>query len=86
MISYPITPADGADGMSRSADAGVGAGKISEFTSNQATSEDPVLYFWLPESLFKWHPRQREVPLDGLSHNKIKLSGVREDNISFHGL
>lgn len=63
-----------------------GAGKISEFTSKQTASEDMevILYFWLARSLFKRHPSQHEVPLHGLSHNKIKLSGVREDNI-FHG-
>lgn len=77
--------ADGADVMSRLAEAWEGAGKISEFTSNQATPEDPVPYFWLAGSLFNWDPRQHEVQLRGLSHNKIKWSDVREDNLSFHG-
>lgn len=81
--SYSNARADGADVMSRLAEAWEGAGKNSEFTSNQQTSEDPVLYFWLAGSL--WHPRQHEVPLHGLSHNKIKLNDVREDNLSFHG-
>lgn len=85
MTSYSNTPADGADVMSSLAEAWEGAGKISEFTSNQATSEDPVLYFCLARSLFKWHPRQHEVPIHGLTHNKIKLSDVREDKLSFHG-
>lgn len=50
MTSYPITPADGADGMSRPAEAWEGAGKISEFPSNQATNEDSLLCFWLAGS------------------------------------
>lgn len=85
MTSYSNTQADGADVMSRLAEVWEGAGKTSEFTSNPATSEGPVLNSWLAGSFFKWHPRQHEVPLHGLSHNKIKLSDVREDNLSFLG-
>lgn len=87
VTSCSFARADGAGVMSRLAEALGGSWKNLWIYSKQATSEDMevILYFWLARSLFKRHPSQHEVPLHGLSHNKIKLSGVREDNISFHG-